>query len=179
MRGEDEPLPRANRVDDASNLSDVIRGHRVSCRLLPCCRAPACVKLVEDPLDPILAGDRIVVDEPELGRALESQPGSDLPAQERRRPAERSCARFAGLCVAEHRIQDAGHLQIGADLDARQRDEADPGIVNLPGEQRRELASDLIGDAIGTGTLGHGKFWCRAGLRAQRALRRVSPEPSA
>ena len=46
-------------------------------------------------------------------------------------------------------------LQVGLTLHARQRDEPDPGIVDLAREQHRQLAADLIGDAIGTGTLGH------------------------
>src|SRR6478736_17619 len=43
--------------------------------------------LVEELFDPILAGDRLVVEELELRRPFQPQPRSDLTAQERRRPA--------------------------------------------------------------------------------------------
>ena len=75
---------------------------------------PAGVKLVEDALDPILAGDRIVVDEPELGRALESQPrcrfagaGTSPPGRARVRSIR------AAFVVAEHRIQDPATCRSG------------------------------------------------------------------
>src|SRR4029077_4525957 len=51
------------------------------------------VQLVEDALDAILSGDRIVVHEPEFWRAFEPQPRPDLPAQECRGPAEGARAR--------------------------------------------------------------------------------------
>src|SRR5262249_15533466 len=45
--------------------------------------------LVEQLLDAILAGDRVVVVEGELGRPLQAQPRPDLPAEEAGRAAER------------------------------------------------------------------------------------------
>src|SRR4029077_2321388 len=97
------------------------------------------VQLVEDALDAILSGDRIVVHEPEFWRAFEPQPRPDLPAQKCRGPAEGARARFARLFVAEHGIENPGDLQVGTDLDSSERDESDPGVVHFAGEQRGEL----------------------------------------
>ena len=55
-----------------------------------------------------------------------------LPAEERR-GARRALARcpVARLGIAEAGVEDARDLQVGGDLHARQRDEADAGIVHL------------------------------------------------
>src|SRR5262245_788567 len=113
------------------------------------------VKLVEDTFDSILAGDRVVVDEPEFGRPFQPESRADLTTQERGGPAERAGARFERLVVTEHGVEDACDLQVGTDLDPRQRDEPDARIVHVTGQHRGELASNLICHAIWARTLRH------------------------
>src|SRR5207245_4447425 len=98
--------------------------------------------LGEDLLDPVLAGDRVLVDEGELRHALQPQSGADLPPQEYGRAAEREGARAPSLFVAEHRVEHARLLDIGADLHASQGDEADPWIVDLARQESRELGAN-------------------------------------
>ena len=113
------------------------------------------MNLVEDLLDPVLAGDRVVVDERELRYALQAQPGANLPPQECGGAAEREAARAPSLLVAKHRVEHAGLLDVGADLHASQGDESDPWIVDLARQKRRELGSNLVGHPIGTRALRH------------------------
>ena len=79
-----------------------------------------------DLLDAVLAGDRLVVTELELRRALQPQPrcrsAGAGTASRARAPAPLSCAR---LVVAERGVEHARQLQVGADLHAGQGDEAD------------------------------------------------------
>src|SRR4051812_25672671 len=99
--------------------------------------------LVQELFDAILARNRLVVHPLQFGRALEPQPRSDLTAEERNHTVQRARARLARLVVAEDRVEHAGLLQVGADLHARDRHEADAGVVNFPGEQEPELAAQL------------------------------------
>src|SRR5437773_9377856 len=115
--------------------------------------------LVEQLLDAILAGDRFVVQELEFRDALEAETRTNLPPKERRgalegAPAVLSCRAAVVTRVAERGVVDARELQVRTDLDARQRHEADAGVVHLAREQLRELRADLIGDTVGPGTLG-------------------------
>src|SRR6185436_19334964 len=107
------------------------------------------VQLVDDLIDAIGAGGRVVVLKPELGHALEPQPGANLAAQERRRALEGPGAVRARLLVPEHGVEDAREVDVGADRDAGERDEPDAGIVDLPDEHQRQLAADLIGHSVG------------------------------
>src|SRR5262245_61292657 len=102
------------------------------------------MQLVEDPLYAILTGHRIVVDEPDLGRPSQAKPRAKLAAQERRGPFERPRARGLSLLIAKRRVHDPCELEIRADVDARQRDEADAGIVHVPRQQRCQLTSNLV-----------------------------------
>ena len=80
------------------------------------------------------------------------------PIWRRRNGAARSSARAAvraGLVVAERGVEDARLLEVGRHLHAGEGDEADARIVHLARQQQRELAADLIGDAVWTGALGH------------------------
>ena len=66
-------------------------------------------------------------------------------------PAARSSARavfLRAVCIAEAGVVDARVLQIGAHLHARDRDEADTGIVQLARDHRRDFGANLIGDAV-------------------------------
>jgi len=117
------------------------------------------MEFVEQLLDSILPGNRFVVQEPELGDALEAQARSDLPPQKWRRAAKRASLIAPGFfvlaCWPERRVEDASLLQVRRDLDACDRHEPDAGIVHLSREQLRELTSNLIGDPVGPRTLGH------------------------
>ena len=77
---------------------------------------------------------------------------ADLAAEERRRALER-LARSSARSAASpsDRVVDARQLQVGGDLDARERDEADARIVHLAREQLAELLADLFADAFGRG----------------------------
>ena len=75
------------------------------------------------------------------------------PIWRRRNGVARSSA-FCGLLraggVAERRVVDARQLQVGRHLHARERDEADVGIVHLAArEHRAQLLADLVADAMG------------------------------
>src|SRR5437867_4378919 len=87
--------------------------------------------LVEEPLDAVLSGDRLVVVKMKLGSATQAQTRSDLAAQKRRRASERAFGAVAGLLVAESREVDARPLQIRRHLHARDGHEADAGAVDL------------------------------------------------
>src|SRR5262245_59231083 len=113
------------------------------------------VELIENLFDAILAGDGVVVDEDDFGRAPQAQPGADLAAEEWRRALERAAACRAGFLVAERGVEHPRLLKIGSDFHARQRDETNARIVYFAGQQIGELASDLIGDSVGTRSLGH------------------------
>src|SRR6185295_1717069 len=110
-------------------------------------RTLADANLVEELLDPVLAGDRLVVDEIELGDALQPQARADLAAQKRHRPLERARAALLRLLVAERRVVDASQLEIGRDLDAGDGDEAEARVVHFPRQQQSQLAAYLLGNA--------------------------------
>src|SRR5262245_22567321 len=113
------------------------------------------VELVQQLLDPILAADRFIEDELERRDAPQAQPRSDLAAKKRRGTIE--CARRLAprLLVAERRVEHARVLQIRGHLNACDRHKAQARIVNVAREQLTDFATNLIGNAIGTGTLGH------------------------
>ena len=102
VRGDDEPLPGANGVDDLLKLRT---RHRHRWRRGRSAARAGVLDLVQQLLDAVLAGDRFVVDERQLGDALQAEPRPDLPAQERRRPLERAAAVRARLVVAERRCR--------------------------------------------------------------------------
>src|SRR5262245_50840429 len=83
--------------------------------LVVACRRP---QLVQQLLDPILAGDRGVVDELQIGRPPQPQPRSELAPQERPGALERLGGRRTCLLVAERGVVDARQLQVRADLHA-------------------------------------------------------------
>src|SRR5262245_7242360 len=74
------------------------------------------VEVLKELLDAVLARDRFVEDERQLGDAPQAQLRSDLTAEERRGAAERAPRLAARLLVAERGVEDAGLLQIRADL---------------------------------------------------------------
>ena len=124
VRGEHEPLARADGVDDLLRSQDwssssvgvgVIGGAGAAARML-----------VQELLDAVLAGDRLVVDELQLGHALQPQPRADLAAQERRARARAPCALcWRAPCRRRARCRRPAPAAGRADLHARERDEAD------------------------------------------------------
>src|SRR5512136_694068 len=70
------------------------------------------VDLLDQPLDPVLAFDRLVEDELEDRHAPQTQPLADLVTQEGRGPAEGAARVPAGRRVAERRVVHAGKLQV-------------------------------------------------------------------
>ncbi len=111
--------------------------------------------LAEQLLDAVLAGNRFVVVEYQLRRTLQAQARADLPPQEPSRARQRALGVAPALLVAERSVVHASLLQVAAHLHPGQRHEPDARIVNLPGEQRGQLAADLIGHALGPGALRH------------------------
>src|SRR5215217_3672937 len=75
-------------------------------------RIGPCLELVQQLLDPILAGNRFVVLEQQFGGPLEPQPRSNLPAQKRRRAAKGARRVAAALVVTQRGVEHAGLLQI-------------------------------------------------------------------
>jgi hypothetical protein len=106
------------------------------------------MELVDQLLDAILGGYRLVVDDVELGDALEPQARADLAPQEWQRTVERAIGMAPTLFISQRGIEDARLLEVTAHLDPRDRDEPEARIVHLAREQLTELAADLVGDAI-------------------------------
>src|SRR5688572_13687494 len=118
------------------------------------------VQVAQDLLDAILVHDRLVEVELDLRHAAQPQPAADLPPEERCGPLERLFGLAPRLRIAERRVVDTGQLEVGRDLDARQGDEADAGVVDVAaGEHLAQFLANLIGDAIGTEA--HRQFWCK------------------
>ena len=91
----------------------------------------------------------LVEEELQLGHASQPQPPAELAAEERRRALERPRGLPPRLLVAERRVVDARELQVGGDLDAGERQEADARIVHLARLSiPRQLDADLIADAL-------------------------------
>src|SRR3954469_15387041 len=142
----------ASTIRAISGLVVVIRGGSRSARP----PGAAGANVVEQLFDPVLAGNRFVVVELQLGGALEAQARAELAAQERRGAAERLGRGGARLVVAERGVVDPRVLQVGRDLHSRNGDEPDPRVVHVARQHRRDLAADLIGDSVWAGTLSHG-----------------------
>src|SRR5262252_8071659 len=62
--------------------------------------------VVQELLDAVLAGDGFVVEELDLRRPFETQPGADLASHERGGAAERAIGAAAGLVVAQRGVED-------------------------------------------------------------------------
>src|SRR4051794_40223528 len=78
------------------------------------------LEFLEDLLDAILMGDRLVVEELQLRRAAQAQPLRNLAPQEGRGAAECFRRLLQRLFVAHRRVVDAGELKVGRNLDAGQ-----------------------------------------------------------
>src|ERR1051326_438307 len=98
--------------------------------------------------DPQAGLDRIVIDEVQMRHGVELQAMRELAPQ----PAGRMLQSLHCLARTSHTGQmgeeDLRILQIGRDVDRGDRDHADARILDVNAQQLRELALDLIADAL-------------------------------
>src|SRR5579864_833463 len=113
------------------------------------------MQLVDELLDPILAGDPFIVDESQLRDAPKAEPRSHVTAKKWRGSPERALGVPPGGLVTEHRIEHARELEIRGHHDARNGHESHAGIVDLPRQQLSDLSANLISDAIRARSLRH------------------------
>ena len=90
-----------------------------------------------------------------LRRAPQAQPLADLASHERRRAVERARRVLARRSIAEARVEHARVLQVGLTCTRVTVTNPTPGIVQLARDHRRHFGANLIGDAIGSGSLAH------------------------
>src|SRR5690349_5775654 len=90
------------------------------------------VQLFQDLLDPVLVAHGLVEAELQLGYAAQPHAAPDLTPQEGYGAVEPFGGLLPRLVVTQAGVEHARQLQVGRDLDARQRDEADPRIVDRP-----------------------------------------------
>ncbi len=113
------------------------------------------MKILQNALHAIFVLDALIEPELDVRDAPELKPPADLPPQEGKGPAQGARRLGARRRVAERRVVHARELQVGGHLHARDRHEPDPGIVHLALQKAAKLLPNLLGDAIGTMTLGH------------------------
>src|SRR5690606_37329599 len=110
----------------------------------------------ENLLDAVLMLDRFIEAELDLRHPAQAEATANLASEERRRTFERGRRLAPGGRVAHHRVVHPRHLQVWRHLDARQRDEPDPRIVDhAPREELAQLLTDLVADAIRSMSLRH------------------------
>src|SRR4030095_15924050 len=103
------------------------------------------VKIAQNLLDAILMRHRLVEPEIDLRNAPQAQPAADVASQERRRTGEGGGGIAPRRGITHHGVEHARQLQIRRHLDARQRDEADAGIVDdTSSEEIAQLLTNLI-----------------------------------
>src|SRR5581483_9424466 len=93
--------------------------------------------------------DRVVVGEPELRHRVEVQAARQLAAQEAGRARQRRDRLLRVLFPREMREEHGRVREVGRDVDVRDRHTADARILELAGQHLRELALDLVTDALG------------------------------
>src|SRR4026208_660217 len=119
----------------------------------PC--GPFCFQLLKNSFDAVALFDRLVVEERQFRDTLQPKALTDLAAQKRRRPIERTRRLPLRLVVPDRRVIHAGLLQIRRQLDLRDRQKSDAGIVNLSRQQRRKLRLNLIADTRSSRAVNH------------------------
>jgi hypothetical protein len=111
------------------------------------------MEFLNQPLDALTARDRFVVVEVQLGGPAQAQAACQLVAKERGRPLQGASGVAPRAIVAEGRVVDTRHLQVGADLDVGHREEPDSGILDLVPENRPEILANLLAEPHRPGTL--------------------------
>jgi len=128
-------------------------------------------------LDPILMLDRFVEDERELRDAPQPEAAPQLAPHEGRGALERAAGIAAGRGIAKRREIDTGVLQVRRDLHARDRQEAEAGVVELARNHVGDFSPNLIAHSIGTGSLRHVRLQALgSGPRASHTLPSDRPE---
>src|SRR5919106_4755653 len=113
-------------------------------------------KVAQDLLDAVLVLNRLVEAEFDFWHPAQADAGADLTPEERRGPLEGFLRLEPGLRIAERRVEDFRDLQVGRDLDAGERDEADARVVHVPaGQHLAQLLADLIPHTVRTIPLRH------------------------
>ena len=103
------------------------------------------MEIAQDLLDAVLVLNRFVEPELEFRSAPQAQPSGDLPPEKRGRAVERPRRFLPRFRIAEAGVEDARNLQVGRDLHARQRDEADARVVHFTaGETTARLLRDNV-----------------------------------
>src|SRR6266849_9494908 len=133
-------MTKDSQLTTARNIKGEALGWSGACRVV----MVGGVQFAEDLFDAILARNRVVVHESQLRCSLQPQARSQLPPEKRRGALERTAARRPRLVVTKRGVEHPRQLEVGADLHPCQRHETDSGIVNLAGQQARELAPDLV-----------------------------------
>src|SRR5688572_17468971 len=134
------------------------------------------MKVAEDLFDAVLVLDGLVEPELDFGNPAQADARADLAAEERRRPLERLLRLDPLFRIAERRVEDLGDLEVGRDLHARERDEADARVVDVaPGQHLAQLLADLIPDAIRSISLRHKNVRTVRTVRTVRIVRSFEP----
>ena len=85
----------------------------------------------------------------ELRDALEPEPLAELVPDERHRPPERRERCLAFRRLADDADPDLGMAQVRRRLDVGDRDEADPRVGDLAGQDRPDLLAQELVDPVG------------------------------
>ena len=155
---QDEPAPLPDFLDGAGTGARVTRCRHRSGVAIVRAGGFLFVKVAEDLFDAVLVLDRLVEPELDFGNPAQADARADLAAEERRRPLQRLLRLDPLLRIAERGVEDLGDLEVGRDLHARERDEADARVVDVAaGQHLAQFLADLIPDTIRTVALRHKK----------------------
>src|SRR5262245_36979081 len=106
------------------------------------------LELLQNLLDAILRGDRLIEEELDLRRTPQRQAGAEEMAHERRRPRQRFGGLLALRGVAHRRPVHACEREIRCDLDACDGNQPDTRVRHLGRKDLADLFPDLFGDSF-------------------------------
>ena len=119
------------------------------------------VQLLEQLFDAILMRDRFVEHEFQFRRASKSEPLPKLAPHERGGAGQCAQGLLARRGIAQARVIHARMVQVGADGDLRDGDEADARIAQVARNHAADFRAHLIGHALRTRTLSHITISCQ------------------
>src|SRR5436190_6909956 len=127
---------------------------------LGCALRVLLMNVSKDLLDAVLVLDRFVEAELNFWDVSQMmQPAADLAAEKSGGALERPRRVLARFLIAEARVEHARQLQVRRHLYARQRDEADAGVVDLAaGEDVAQFLANLVADSVGPVALCHRSY---------------------
>ena len=125
------------------------------------------VELVEQMEDPCPALERLVELEMELRDPLHPEPLAELVPDERHRPAHRDDRRTAALGRADDADADLRVAEVGLRLDARDRGEPDPRVVDLLRQDRPDLLAEELVDPVRPGRHRAAPIECRVNVSSE------------